>query len=85
MLGDGPWSVKEVRGIAPVGRRQVTIVRAWSGGYELCLYLRGGRIAGRTRWRKAMQAGATYVANGGLKVGVYLPDATLWRRAADGA
>ena len=62
LLEDRFWSVSEVRGTAPEGRRQVTIAPGVvPAGYELGLY--SGPADGRsnTDWRRVMQPGETYI------------------------
>ena len=85
-ITDTAWTVREVRDVAPAGRRRVEISPgAGVEGFELCWY--SGPADGRenTDWRRAMQPGESYTTNSSMKVGSACYNLLFWRRVEDGA
>ena len=84
-IADDAWSAREVRDLAPAGRRRIDIPDIGSEGFELCLY--SGLVDGidYTGWRRVMQPGEIYTTNSSMKVGSVCHNVLFWRRVADGA
>lgn len=87
-LDAGDWSVAEVRGEAPAGRRVITIDGdvVVPDGFELRWYsgTEPGGVAA-DGYTRGMSPGETYVTSGALPVGETCHNVLYWRRIEDDA